>query len=210
MIILHHMGSALRSGVSVTRRVTCSLKSRVCSAPLIPSIGILSQNQSDFTPSGYQRSMRLTLQRLAVQNFIQRRRVLARIPNYLLPFVRPLAATTCSSSSRCLKVYNGSRSCLGSDPGQTNWKCSAGGLRKRVISPTGWPLALLWSPSESGGQSRPCHLIEFRTGREMLILICSVEVSKWSRASSCHWKLSQKSIAPKSHLWQDGFVVASE
>lgn len=65
-------------------------------------------------------------------------------------------------------------------------------------------------PSESGGQSRPCHLIEFRTGREMLILICSVEVSKWSRASGCHWKLTQKSIAPKSHLWQDPFVVAGE
>lgn len=158
--------------------------------------------------------MRLTSARLAGENFYRKEARPSRSPNYPLPFVRPLAGTTSSSFSRCLKVHNGSRSRLGSDPGQINWKCSGGGgLLKRVISPGCRSLARSLSfglPSESGGQSRPCHLIEFRTGREMLILICSVEVSKWSRASGCHWKLTQKSIAPKSHLWQDPFVVAGE
>lgn len=123
-------------------------KQTVCSAPLISSVDILSQNQSDFTASGYQRSMRLTSPRLAGENFYRKEARPSRSPNYPLPFVRPLAVTTSSSFSRCLKVHNGSRSCLGSDPGQTNWECGGGGggLLKRVLSPGCRSLAQLWSP----------------------------------------------------------------
>lgn len=119
----------------------------VCSAPLISSIDILSQNQSALTASGYQRSMRLTSP-LAGENFHRTEARPSRSPNYPLPFVRPLAVTTSSSFSRCLKVHNGSRSWLGSDPGQTNWECGGGGggLLKRVISAGGRSLAQLWSP----------------------------------------------------------------
>lgn len=125
----------------------------VCSAPLISSIDILSQNQSDLTASGYQRSMRLTSPRPAGENFYRKEARPSRSPNYPLPFVRPLAVTTSSSSfSRCLKVHNGSRSRPGSDPGQTNWKCSGGGgSLKRVISPGGRSLAQLWSPVRMRG-----------------------------------------------------------